>query len=29
MISRTIKTSQQASYAIETEQPDIVAWRQS
>jgi FkbM family methyltransferase len=26
MISRTIKTSQQASYAIETEQPDIVAW---
>ena len=26
MISRTIKTSQQASYAIETEQPGIVAW---
>lgn len=26
MISRTIKTSQQNSYAIETEQPDIVAW---
>ena len=26
MISRTIKTSQQTSYAIETEHPDIVAW---
>ena len=26
MISRTIKTSQQTSYAIETKQPNIVAW---
>lgn len=26
MITRTIKTSQQTNYAIETEQPDIVAW---
>jgi len=26
MISRTIKTSQQTNYAIETEQADIVAW---